>query len=72
MNLRELDFDFSTLLHGTGGWNAILFAVAALALAYLIVLAVRWARSRTRAARAAANNSRRIAARRYRERSWTG
>jgi hypothetical protein len=70
MNLQELDFDFSAFLH-SGRWDAVLLAISALALACLAALAIDWARSRLHAAKAAANNSRRIAARRYHERSWS-
>jgi hypothetical protein len=71
MNYQQLETHFLALLPTGDGWNVALLALGAMALAYVVVLTILWARSRIQAAKAAATNSRRIAARRYHERSWS-
>ena len=46
-------------------------AIAGIALASIIALVINWARARDLTLKAAAGNSRRIAARRYREQVWS-
>jgi hypothetical protein len=72
MNIQNLVHDLWAWLQTGGRWDAIALAIGGFALACIIVLIIRLARARHRAAKVAASCSQRIAARNYRERCWTG